>query len=320
MTTPQITVVIPTRNRSTLLRKALRSVLWQRNVTLEVIVVDDASIDDTPSMVEGLGESRIRLIRHDQPSGVSATRNDGAREASGAWLGFLDDDDVWAPEKLAHQITAAESSGRSWVYAGWVTIDDHLRVLTGRAPPSPDQVVKLLYRRNAIPTGGSNVIVRRDMFERMNGFDPRLTNGEDWELWIRLADAGPPGWVPEPLVAYRIHPGNASLDTSAIWTAVAMIERKHDVTVDRGSIERWIAESYLRKGRRTLAMTHLALASVHGHSRDVASDLLTALNRLLPRGLAQRSRTLGPTSDAAWSSQAQSWLHGLATPPLSSSL
>ena len=320
MATPEITVVIPTRNRATRLRQALQSVLWQRNVRLEVIVVDDASIDDTPRMVDGLEESRIRLIRHEQPSGVSAARNDGAREASGAWLGFLDDDDVWAPEKLARQIAAAEASGRSWVYAGWVTIDDHLQVLTGRPPPPPDQVVKLLYRQNAIPTGGSNVIVRRDTFERMNGFDPRLTNGEDWELWIRLADASPPDWVPEPLVAYRIHPGNASLDTPAVWTAVAMIERKHGVTVDRGSIDRWIAESHLRTGRRMLALTHLALAAVHGHRRDVSRDLLTALKRQLHRGLGDRSQTLARASDTAWSAQAQSWLDSLAPPPPSAPL
>ncbi|MDP9235053.1 MAG: glycosyltransferase [Actinomycetota bacterium] len=320
MATPEITVVIPTRNRATSLRQALQSVLWQQNVALEVIVVDDASIDDTRRMVVGLEEPRIRLIRHEQSRGVSAARNHGAREASGAWLGFLDDDDVWAPEKLARQIAAAEASGRSWVYAGWVTIDDHLQVLTGRPPPSPDQVVKLLYRLNAIPTGGSNVIVRRDTFEETNGFDPRLTNGEDWELWIRLADTSPPEWVPEPLVAYRIHPGNASLDTSAVWTAVAMIERRHGVTVDRGSIERWIAESHLRTGRRTLAVTHLALAAVHGHGRDVARDLLTALKRQLYRGLGHRSQTLGLASDAAWSSQAQSWLDGLATPPPSAPL
>jgi glycosyltransferase involved in cell wall biosynthesis len=319
MATPEITVVIPTRNRATRLRQALQSVLWQRNVRLEVIVVDDASIDDTPRMVDDLEESRIRLIRHEQPSGVSAARNDGAREASGAWLGFLDDDDVWAPEKLARQIAAAEASGRSWVYAGWVTIDDHLQVLTGRPPPSPDQVVKLLYRQNAIPSG-SNVIVRRDTFERMNGFDPRLTNGEDWELWIRLADASFPAWVPEPLVGYRIHPGNASLDTSTVWTAVETIEREHGVMVDRGSIERWIAESHLRTGRRTLAVTHLALAAVHGHGRDVASDLLTALKRRMHRGLGRRSQSLGPASDSAWSTKAQSWLDDIAKPSPSAPL
>jgi hypothetical protein len=126
--------------------------------------------------------------------------------------------------------------------------------------------------------------------------------------------------VPEPLVAYRIHPGNASLDTSAVWTAVAMIERKHGVTVDRGSIERWIAESHLRTGRRTLAVTHLALAAARGHGRDVASDLLTALKRRMHRGLGRESRSLGLASDPAWSTKAQSWLDDLARPSPSAPL
>ena len=102
-----VSVVVPTRNRRTLLSKALRSVLRQQGVELEAIVVDEASTDDTVDEVTALGDPRVRLIRHDTPRGVSAARTEGAATARCDWLAFLDDDDLWAPDKLASQIQAA---------------------------------------------------------------------------------------------------------------------------------------------------------------------------------------------------------------------
>jgi glycosyltransferase involved in cell wall biosynthesis len=313
----EISVVIPTWNRSQLLRLALRSVLWQRDVELEVIVVDDGSTDDTSEVVGALGEPRIRLIRQNDPGGVSSARNQGADEATGEWLAFLDDDDVWAPDKLTRQLSAAQADGRAWVYTGWVTIDERLQVMAGRAPPSPEEVAKLLYQRNAIPTGGSNVMVHREAFELAGGFDTELTNGEDWELWIRLAAQGPPACVSDPLMAYRIHPGMASLDTGAMWSGVDLIERRHRTTVDRGSIERWIAESCLRNGQRTEALKYLARAAIHGDARGVAGDLLGALGRRLDRRLGRPLKTFQRMSDPEWAARAQHWLDELAIPPTS---
>src|SRR5688572_15134473 len=95
-----ISVIVPTRNRSALLATTLRSVLWQRDVELEVIVVDDASTDDTTAVVSRLADPRVVMVRHSVSAGPSAARNRGASEARGEWLGFVDDDDVWAPDKL----------------------------------------------------------------------------------------------------------------------------------------------------------------------------------------------------------------------------
>lgn len=307
----EISVVIPTRGRSGYLRFALRSVLWQRDVEMEVIVVDDASSDDTSEVVIGLGDPRIRLIRREKPGGVSAARNNGAEKATGTWLAFLDDDDVWAPDKLVRQLRAATAAGRTWAYTGWVTVDDELRILAGRPPLPPEQVARLLYRSNAIPTGGSNVIMERETFERVGAFDRQLANGEDWEMWIRLAGEGLPAWVPEPLMAYRIHPGNASLDARAVWSTVALIERRHGTTVDRGSIERWIAELCLRTGQRTEALKYLALGAAHGQGREVARDVLAAMGRRLDRHLGRPPRPFQPMSHPEWNARARTWLEEL---------
>src|SRR5206468_13127986 len=73
---------------------------------------DLGSADDTSQMVGTLRDHRVRLLRHDTALGVSATRNHGAAEARGEWLGFIDDDDVWAPDKLAREIQAARTTDR----------------------------------------------------------------------------------------------------------------------------------------------------------------------------------------------------------------
>jgi glycosyltransferase involved in cell wall biosynthesis len=96
MAAPDVSVVIPTRDRSRLLVLALRSALRQREVDLEVVVVDDGSGDDTPEVVAGLRDARVHLVRHPGPHGVSAARNSGIAAARGRWIAFLDDDDLAA--------------------------------------------------------------------------------------------------------------------------------------------------------------------------------------------------------------------------------
>src|SRR4030095_8630203 len=128
-----VSVVVPTRNRSTLLSMTLRSVLRQQQVELEVIVIDEASTDDTAAMLATLGDPRVRVIHHDRPLGVSAARNRGAAEAHGEWLAFVDDDDLWAPDKLARQIQAAETAGRDWAYGGGGDINGRGSLLFGRS-------------------------------------------------------------------------------------------------------------------------------------------------------------------------------------------
>jgi glycosyltransferase involved in cell wall biosynthesis len=220
---PQTSVVVPTHDRSRLLALTLRSVLWQREVDLEVVVVDDGSADDTAEVVAGLADPRVRLVRHATPQGVSAARNRGAAEARGAWVAFLDDDDLWAPDKLARQLDAARATGRTWAYAGAVKIDDRQRIVGGTLPPSPEQVVARLPRHNAVPGGCSGALVTSRLLAETGPFDPELGPMADWDLWIRLARTGPPACSPRPLVAYRVHGSNMSLDTTRMEAEFAVV-------------------------------------------------------------------------------------------------
>jgi glycosyltransferase involved in cell wall biosynthesis len=301
-----VSVVVPTHNRCELLTVTLRSVLRQRDVDLEVIVVDEASTDETAAILAGLGDPRVRTVRHETPRGVSTARNRGTAEARGDWVAFTDDDDLWAPDKLVRQLHAARVAGRDWAYTGSVNIADDFRIIHGLPPLPPEQVMATLPRYNTIPGGGSNVVVRRQTLLRAGPFDTRLLNTEDWEMWIRLANAGPPAWVRSPLMAKRVHSSNSSLDTAEIVRGARLIQELHKTTVDWGRLHRWLAESCLRTGQRGAALGQLARAALHGQASNVARDL----NAIARRRVNRRSSAAQPamSSDPTWMEEAVDWL------------
>jgi glycosyltransferase involved in cell wall biosynthesis len=300
-----VSVVIPTHDRKPWLRLALATVLWQENVTVEAIIVDDASSDGTADAVRSLDDPRVRLLRHDRPFGVGTARNHGIDEASHPWVAFLDDDDLWAPNKLQLEIEAARRADRDWAYAGAVNVGEDLAILGGNPPPPAEVLVTEIFRYNALPGGGSNVVVRRETLRSAGPFDTRLYNTEDWEMWIRLTKLGPPAGIAEPLVAYRVHRTNASLDVGQILAGVALIERTHGVEVDRGILHRWIAESSLREGRRAAALEHMAIASRHGELAGVIHDLNRIVRRRLNR---ERLPGAGRSTTSDWIARAEPWL------------
>jgi glycosyltransferase involved in cell wall biosynthesis len=302
-----VSVVIPTRNRSALLATTLRSVVRQQEVEFEIVVVDEASTDDTQSVIDAFGDPRIRVVHHDTPRGVATARNAGAAVARGEWLGFLDDDDLWAPDKLVRQLKAAIEAGRDWVYAGAVNLIDGFRIAHGQPPLPPDRVMAAIRRYDAVPGGGSNVIVRRATWLRAGPFDARLRNTEDWEMWIRLAALGPPAWVCSPLVARRLHSSNSSLDVDEIVRGTKLIEVLHDTRADWGRMHRWMAQSSLRNGQRRAALLHFARAAARGEIGGVASDFLGVARSWLP-GRLRMAAAQPPAPPSSWHSEASGWL------------
>ena len=316
MTAPEVSVVIPTHDRSHFLALTLASALWQENVDLEVIVVDDGSRDATGEIVAALHDPRVRLIRHETPEGVSSARNDGIDEAGGAWVAFLDDDDLWAPAKLRAQLRAANGAGSAWAYTGVVKIDERQRVIGGRPPPSPQEVFARLGRWNLVPGGCSGVIAAREVLTAVGQFDRRLVNLADWDLWIRLARTGPPACAPDPLVAYRLHRRQASLDVSLILREADLIDGRYGQLIDRGALHHYLAHRCLLAGKPRGALNHFIRAALHGEATQVATDLSQLLSARLARWARMPKR---PVPYAAWRLQTADWLRRLedqADPPL----
>jgi glycosyltransferase involved in cell wall biosynthesis len=307
MTVPEVSVVIPTRDRGRELTRALKSAVAQTGVELEIVVVDDGSTDGTDEMLHRVSDGRLRYLRNAVPQGVSAARNVGIAEARGRWIAFLDDDDVWAPTKLARQIEEMEANARVWSYAGDVMVDEELNIFAGGPPPPPDEVVRSIDRHDSVPAGASNVVVAANALAEAGPFDPELTNGEDWDMWIRLARVGAPAWVPSPLVAISYHRGNASRDMAAMIRQLEVVATRYGIRIDRARHYRWAAWYALLDGRRGEAARHYARAVVAG---DLASLGRIAVAIIDPGFASRRQRRARPGPDR-WIEEAREWLEPL---------
>ncbi len=307
MSAPQVSVVIPTHDRRGLLMLTLRTVLWQEDIQLEVIVVDDGSHDGTIDAVKAIGDARVRSLRHETPQGVSTARNRGIDDARGEWIAFVDDDDLWAATKLRTQLETAARANATWCYAGAVKIDATQRVIGGRPPPPPGLVTARLPSWNLVPGGCSGVVANRDALRSAGTFDPRLVNLADWDLWIRLARTGNAAYVSDPLVGYRIHGGQASLDVGLILREAAMIDGRYGSSIDRGALHHYLGHKSLLAGSKRRALQHFAAASVHGHVLPVVTDIWSMTRA---RVAGRPARPL-PDADARWRTQAESWLGAL---------
>lgn len=303
---PEISVVIPTHDRRELFQLTLRTVLAQRDVDLEVVVVDDGSTEDIAAASMHLNDPRIRVVRHSRPLGVSTARNHGAEQAAGAWLAFCDDDDLWAPDKLVRQLAAAAGSRRRWAYGGAVRVDSTLAIISGNPPPSPEELIRRIPSWNLMPGGSSNAIVRADAFRAAGGWDATLVNLADWDLWARLAQGGLPACTTAPLVGYRIHNGNASGDTQLVLREARMLDGRYGARIDYGELHHYIAWVCLRSGRRRPAIVHFARAAASGQIRGAARSVIGLARaqaaRLLP---PRQART---RQQSAWIAEAEKWI------------
>jgi hypothetical protein len=144
-----------------------------------------------------------------------------------------------------------------------------------------------------VPGGGSAVLASREVMLEVGPFDSRLYNTEDWEMWIRLSKVGMPACASGPLMGYRLHSANASLDVAKILEGISLIERRHETRVDMGVIHRWIAESCLRRGLRGGALVHFGKAAVRGQAANVAADVMPILRRRLNRLLRKGEGGVG---------------------------
>jgi glycosyltransferase involved in cell wall biosynthesis len=311
---PAVSVVIPTRNRRHLLPRTLASVLGQVGVELEVIIVDDASDDGTQRYLHELRDDRVRVERHERPTGPAEARNLGIKLAAGEFAAFCDDDDLWAPDKLAQQLDALRRQPEvRWSFVGTVLVDEHLRVVGARRPPTGPQVARELLARNLI-LSGSSVVAATDLLLDVGGFDPSLALLADWDLWIRLALESPFAGCDRPLLAYVRH--NQSLTGGGTARVDAEYRHLHDkfagarrrlgVELSQVGVLHWVAEGHARSGRRwPAARRYLTLLRRH-HDGAALKRLPAVLAWPGLIRLADRRERRG--IPPGWLQEAESWL------------
>jgi glycosyltransferase involved in cell wall biosynthesis len=216
---PAISVIMPTYNQAQYISEAIQSVLGQTYPEFELVVVDDGSIDETPNILAGLQDPRLRVIR--QPNaGLSAARNTGIRESSAPLVTFLDSDDYFLPDKLEVLSRFLEEHSEIDLVAGRVRYIDPMGSTIPGSEIAPAQLsLSELLRGNPICVSG--VLMKRKCFESAGVFDETLRACEDWDLWLRLLVQGcQMASVDHYVAAYRIHPGQMTSQSERMRTAI----------------------------------------------------------------------------------------------------
>ncbi|MBE2317957.1 glycosyltransferase [Solirubrobacter sp. CPCC 204708] len=289
---PAVSVVVPTHNRRDTVVSTVRELFAQHAVDLEIVVVDDGSTDGTSEALEALGDPRVRVVRHPRALGQSRARDAGVAAARAEWVAFLDDDDRWAPDKLRRQLDAAAAANADFVYCTAVTASVTGTVFDHLPAPDPDALRRLIRAYNVIPAGSSNVLVRADLLQRVGGFDPALTHLADWDVWIRLTEAGQAAVCPEPLVAYILHETNIHLDQSGLASEARHLRAKHARSslpgqLDRAALDGWRGWAHQRRGSSLTAARFYLAAAVRSRRASylpaVASALLEHLRVRRPK-------------------------------------
>lgn len=286
---PLLSVVVPAYNVGAFVGAAVRSALAQTLQDLEVVVVDDGSTDDTPAVLASIRDARLRVIRKAN-GGLASARNAGVTAARGRYVGLLDGDDVWMPEKAARQLAVLEADPAvtlTWSHSAYLDEDGTPKgtfLLSSVAAPTWQQMVV----RNHVGNG-STPIIRRDDLIAADLFDERFrTAFEEYELWPRLMRRTGRGLrlVPQVLTGYRVRRGSGSnsVETFANQAELArrLLQEKMPDIPD-GLLDLGLAISYRVTARKAASL---------GNRGEALHYLGLALRRA-PRILWRDPRLLG---------------------------
>ncbi|MFC8923171.1 glycosyltransferase family 2 protein [Cellulosimicrobium sp. NPDC057127] len=223
-TAPRVSVVVATNRGGPFLAEALASVAAQTLPADELVVVDDGS-PEPEALREIVAEvPAARLVRRDA-AGVSAARNAGVLETTGDLVAFLDDDDRWHPERLRRHVDAMTARPDAVVsYCAMRTIDEAgTELVPADQRPAHDQADVVRGPGVMLP----NLVVRREAFDAVGGFDPAYRQGEDLDLVLKAAALGPFAFVDDVLVDYRHHPTNTTRSHRDLAASLRTILRHH---------------------------------------------------------------------------------------------
>ena len=203
-----VSVVVPTFNRAGTLLRAVKSVLQQSYKPSEIIVVDDGSEDETQEILREY--DGVEVVLQDKQRGVSAARNKGVAVSTGDWIAFLDSDDEWMPEKLEKQMILAECEKNPLIHGEEIWIRHGRRVNPKRKhKKSGGDIFENCLKLCLISP--SAVLIRRELFEEMGGFDENFPVCEDYDLWLKITSLYRVGFVSDPiLIKYGGHPDQLS--------------------------------------------------------------------------------------------------------------
>jgi len=257
MSKPKVSVILPTFNRAKYLDRAISSVLSQSFYDFELIIVDDASTDNTEEIVELFRDERIIYVKNPRNLGGAAARNVGIRIAKGEFIAFQDSDDLWHPDKLEIQMKVFENEEEdvAVVYTAFIRkVGDKEFIVP---PPSVKKTEGYIYKELLTHinfVGTPTAVVRKTALEDVGYFDERFPRLQDWDLFLRLAKKYRFKFIKKPLLTAYDVPGNISSNPEALIKALKLLLGKHYTAIrkDRKIVSKFyqrIGEALLSAGR-----------------------------------------------------------------------
>src|SRR3989344_4964531 len=227
-----ISIIILTYNRAGFISEAIKSALEQSFSDWELIIIDDASQDNTREIAEDYAkkDSRIKYFRNDEHLRISKSRNKALGLARGEYIAVLDSDDVWSDrDKLKKQYEFLERN-KDYVLVGGgvIVIDEHGKETRRYFNRESDENIrgKILFQNQF---AHSSAMFKRDAALKVGGYDENLNIGEDYDLWLKLGTLGKMANLKEYLLKYRVHSGNVTLKrVEALKNNIAIIRKYKD--------------------------------------------------------------------------------------------
>ena len=221
-----VSVIMATNRVISFFAEAVDSVARQTHPAVEFIVVDDGAADAPAIDAIVAASAPSAVVLHRRAEGVSAARNAGVAAASGHFVAFLDDDDRWDEDRIALCADALTQNPEAVAaYCGMRVIDDQGRVLIEADQAGGADRCRIARGEVTILPG--NLMVTREAFEAVGGFDRGLRHAEDFDLIMKLSASGPFAFVDRALVDYRTHGGNITAQTHDLVRAIQRVRRRH---------------------------------------------------------------------------------------------
>lgn len=205
-----ISVIMPVFNAERFLKEAIQSILKQTYTDLELIVVDDASTDSLPFIMQSFSDKRVRYVKNEKRVGVACSLNRGLQKARGEHIARMDADDIASSKRFEQQIAFLKQHPEVGVVGTWVRIIDENEKKIGykKYPTSSYNIARALIFEN--PLNHSSVMFRKNLMKQYGGYDEQLNGAEDYDLWLRYAKRSKLANIGKPLLNYRITKSSVS--------------------------------------------------------------------------------------------------------------
>ncbi len=226
-TRPDITIITPTYNRASFLKRAISSVLNQTFTNFEMIIVDDCSKDNTEQVVKSIDDNRIKYIKLESNRGPAGARNIGIDAAKGLYISLLDSDDEYLPNKLELQINKVRELPKEVgvVYCGYLIVYEPDTIHGQVQPKLKGDLFETLLMHNCI--GSPTALIRKECFDTCGLFDDSLPSYDDWDMWIRISDKFKFDYVDEPLAKVYTHGEQTSTNINSTIKVRELLFKKY---------------------------------------------------------------------------------------------